>query len=225
MRLFTIIVILIIGSPSFGQSFSFPVLNDSGKTIKNFIPNNWFLKDSVSGDLNGDGISDLAMVIEYKDTIEEIRPDSVVNKGSPRILLVLFKNKISNFLHLVIQNNTFILRYGEGGMDPEPYGRLIVSKKILSIEYDFLRGSETYKFRYQHDDFYLIGMSSYGATGAGTFDGLEVNFLTMKIKETSGDVSSDHEKVKWRSFSLPHLMKLKDYKTRGIIDILPDISI
>src|SRR6266496_5256286 len=103
MRAFLIISSLITASSCFGQNFSFPVLKKEGKEIKELIPSNWFLKDSCMGDLNNDNKSDLAFVIEFKDTIEETRPDSSTNLGSPRILLVYFKNPETDGFDLFIQ--------------------------------------------------------------------------------------------------------------------------
>jgi hypothetical protein len=222
MRVITIIVFLVIGSSAFAQKFSYPIFNKSGKTIKDFIPSNWFLKDSTVGDLNGDKIPDLAMVVEYKDTIEEIRPDSTVNKASPRILLILFKNPHSSLYDLFLQNNSFIIRCGESGMDPEAYGKLSISKRVLFIEFDFIRGMSIYRFRYQKEDFYLIGATSNGVAG-GRFYGTDVNFLTKKAKLTTGEISGEHEKVEWRTILTQSLPKLEDLKMLFTIEVLHDI--
>ena len=158
MRVFLTITLLVNISLSFGQTFRFPISKKTGKNISELIPPNWFLKDSCVGDLNNDNIPDLALVIEYKDTIDEIRPDSSTNNGSPRILLVYFKNIRSGNFDQVIQNNTFIYRYGEGGMSREPYGKIDIKNKILIISYLFTRSHADYKFRYQQKDFYLIAI-------------------------------------------------------------------
>jgi hypothetical protein len=222
MRVITIIAFLLIGPSAFAQQFSYPTFNISGKAIKDFIPANWFLKDSTAGDLNGDKILDLAIVAEYKDTIDEIRPDSSVNKASPRILLILFKNPHSGLYDLFLQNNSFIIRYGESGMDPEAFGKLSISKGVLFIEFDFIRGMSIYRFRYQKGDFYLIGATSNGVSG-GRFYGTDVNFLTKKAKLTAGEISDHHEKVEWRTILTQSLTKLKDLKMLFTIEVLSDV--
>lgn len=222
MRVIIILVLLIICCPSFGQGFSYPVVNKTGKKLKDFIPLNWFLKDSTAGDLNGDNVSDLSFVIEFKDTIQEVRPDSTINRASPRTLLIAFKNNNTNTYDLVLQNNTFIIRSGESGMDPDTFWKLSISKRILVIDFYFIRGVGTYKFRYQKADFYLIGAISNGVAG-GEFTGLDINFLTKKAKRTTGDVAGEHEKIKWYNTSLLQLVKLKDFKMLFTIEVLPDI--
>jgi hypothetical protein len=210
-----------ISSIILGQTFSYPSINKIGQTINDFIPANWFLKDSCAGDLNGDNINDIAFVIELKDTIDEIRPDSSTNKASPRILLIAFKNKNSNLYGLVLQNNTLIIRSGESGMDPEAFGKLSISKKILNIEFDFIRGYSFYKFRFEKNDFYLIGAVSNGVSG-GEFNGLDVNFLTQKAKITTGAVSGEHQKIKWSKILTRTLTKLQEFKMLFTIEVLPD---
>src|SRR5262245_12424593 len=90
--LVVVVLALLLARTAFCQAFDYPSFNSPIKTIDEFLPSNWFLKDSASGDLNGDDLPDLAVVAEWKDTIEELRPDNTVNLGSPRILLIFFKN-------------------------------------------------------------------------------------------------------------------------------------
>jgi len=87
-----LVLILLLSPTTFSQAFDYPSFNKSIKTIDDLLPLNWFLKDSAAGDLNGDDIPDLVAVAEWKDTIEELRPDKTVNLGSPRVLLIFFKN-------------------------------------------------------------------------------------------------------------------------------------
>src|SRR4030095_5901566 len=89
MRVMAILIFLIIVMPSFGQTFSYPVFKDSGKVVQDFIPANWFLKTKATGDLNGDSIPDLALVIENKDRNKKIKPEGSIRNAGPRILLIL----------------------------------------------------------------------------------------------------------------------------------------
>jgi hypothetical protein len=193
------------------QNFSYPKIAIADQSLDGFIPKNWFLKDSAVGDLNNDSLSDIALVIEYKDTIQERRPDGEVNRGSPRILAVLLKDAKTGQYKLFLQNNTFIIRYGEGGMDPEAYGEVSISKGILKIFVSFLRGNATYKFRMQNGDLYLIGGSTGGVSG-GRYYGFDANFNTRRAKVEEGPIDADETKVKWVSLPKAPLKKLREMK-------------
>lgn len=60
----------------------------------------------------------------------------------------------------MVHQNQFILRAGEGGLLPDPYDGMEINHGVLRINFDFVRGFQTYKFRWQKGDFYLIGASS-----------------------------------------------------------------
>jgi hypothetical protein len=149
--------------------------------------------------------------MEYKDTLRELRPDSSINEGSPRILVVLLKNKITGLYNLRVQNNTFITRYGEGGMDPEAYEGLVISKGVLEIRFSFIRGWASYKFRMQNGDIYLIGGTSSGVSG-GVIQSLDVNFMTRKARIETGKIEDEKLKVKWITIPRVPLRKLRDIK-------------
>jgi hypothetical protein len=221
MRVFAILLLLIIGKSSSGQPFSYPVFKDPGKTVHDFIPANWLLKYSVGGDLNGDGIPDLALIAEYKNAITEIRPDSSRHKARPRVLLIMFKDSNSGFYHPVLQNNTYISRTGENGTDEESFKKLSISKKILSVEYEYPVGNSIYKFRYQNGDFYLIGANSFGSHNS-EFTEMDINFLTRKAKVTTGDPVSKN-KIEWHNVLISQPVKLKDLKMLYKLQVLPGI--
>ena len=217
-------ILFLFGNISLCQQFYYPVCNKSSAVADELIPENWNFKNSATGDLNGDNVPDLAMIIEYKDTIQEVRPDSSVNEGSPRILLLYFKNPKSGNYELALQNNTFIVRYNEGGMDPEPHCDLSITHKVLDVSFDFLRSPVEYKFRYQQNDFYLIGFNSVGVTGED-MEIWDMNFSTKKIKFEKGKISSDKRKYKWYNMPPDTKIKLKDLKMVFRLQIIPETSI
>lgn len=224
MRVLVVLVLLLSKHIALCQTFSYPSFNNSVKTINDLLPPNWFLKDSTEGDLNGDKISDLVVIAEFKDTIEEMRPDSSLNVGSPRILLILFKNSKTRNFDLILQHNTFIIRNGEGGMDPETYGKVSISKKVLNIFYTFFHGHAEYKFRYQQNDFYLIGATSGGVSG-GQIDFWDINFLTKKAKHEWGRISDEKLKVKWLTVPITKLRSLKELSMQFAWEVLPYVFI
>ncbi|RYE51312.1 MAG: hypothetical protein EOP48_18415 [Sphingobacteriales bacterium] len=211
MKQLLFILLLIYSIHLSAQDFAYPKIPLASQTLTGFIPKNWILKDSAAGDLNGDNCLDIALVIEYKDTIRERRPDGEVNTGSPRVLLVLFKDAKTGQYKLFLQNNTFIIRYGEGGMDPEAYGEVSISKGILEVFISFLRGNASYKFRFQNGDLHLIGGSSGGVSG-GRYYGFDANFSTRRAKIEEGPIDADKTKVKWVSLPKTPLKKLREMK-------------
>jgi hypothetical protein len=191
------------------QDYPYPTLPASALQLNDFVPEHWFIKDSTSGDLNGDAFNDIAIVIECKDTLPERRPDGEVNQGSPRILVVLIKNNKTNQYDLFLQNNTFIVRYGEGGMDPEAYGELKILKGVLQVLISFLRGTVSYKFRMQGGDLCLIGGTNSGVSG-GKYYSFDANFNTSKAKVEEYSLEEKQSKPSWIELPKTPLKKLRD---------------
>jgi hypothetical protein len=224
-KLFVGVFALLSANSAFCQAFDYPSFNKSIKTIDELLPSKWLLKDSAAGDLNGDNLADLVAVAEWKDTIEELRPDNTVNLGSPRILLIFFKNSKTGDYDLVLQHNTFIIRYGEGGMDPEVYGEVTIKKGMLDVVYRFFHGQAEYKFRYQQNDFYLIGAMNSGV-GGGQFNSWDINFLTKKAKHEWGDVILDKKlKSKWVNVPVQKLKKLEELTMPFAWEVMPYVFI
>ncbi|WP_181306487.1 hypothetical protein [Rufibacter sp. XAAS-G3-1] len=186
------------------------------------MPENWFVKDSAQGDLNGDKVADRALVLELKATINEVRPDSSVNLGSPRVLLILFKNPTSGGYELTLQNNSFILRHGEGGMEPEPYRKISIKNRVLEIVFEFVRSSATYKFRYQQNDFKLIGATS-GGTSGGQIESWDINFSTKKALHAWGGISDKNLKQEWKAVPTAKLRSLKEMLMPFQWEVLPNV--
>jgi len=223
-RLHSFIFLILTSLTSSAQSFVFPKFEKTVSSVGNLDPTRWHIKDSVSGDLNKDGRPDLAMVLEYADTVREMRLyDS--NTAHPRILLVLFRDSATGGYRPICQNNTFIIREGEGGMLDDPYGDLRIKNNILTVSIEFLHEAVEYKFRWQKGDIYLIGASDYGRNGAtGDTDGWEYNFSTNKAQHTWKKGGSAKEHVEWKTFQ-PRSIRLRDLRQYGAIQIFENASI
>ena len=118
--LITVFFSLWICSPSVGQQFHYPILPAVTHSIDGFKPQQWTVTDTAFGDLNKDGLEDMALVLEYKDTVMEVLPPGSIAKPSiPRILVIVFKLREGEY-SLAAQNNLFLLRSKE--MDPGDAG-------------------------------------------------------------------------------------------------------
>jgi len=219
-RLLTIIFFLTFGL-AFGQDFSYPIINNQGKDINSFIPNGWTLLDSTQGDLNKDNHNDLVLIIQYKDSVTIIKNEFDYNDTvltQPRILLILFHNQTENQYQLVEQSNSFILNHDNPNME-EPYQDISITNGVLKIDFQIFMNmggwgmsNNSYKFRYQDNQFVLIG-ADYNSVnrGLGETEDRSYNFLTKKVKVAMGTIESDIQKIVWRKIDIKELKTIKTF--------------
>jgi hypothetical protein len=174
-----------------------PVLPKIGHCIDDFVPKGWKLIDKVVGDLNKDGLPDMAGVIE------EIVSDADKEECSwcaHRILFIAF-NKGSGRYKLSIQNNDIILSHGDGGTWGDPFipipdqdkyqqgnnqkTGIFINRGTLVIKFyggTGYRWSHKYTFRYQNKDWYLIGYDHewYWIDDRKQYSKLSENYITRK---------------------------------------------
>jgi len=207
MKKLTIILFLLITLNSFSQSEA-KTLSSKSSSIENLIPKNWKILSTTNGDLNKDGISDVAFVIE-KTAKENI----IFNEGSlgrdainlnPRILGIYFKNK-NGKLTKKLESNSFIILQDSPTMDEPFNGVEILDNGVLKIDFKFWfsvgswsMSNHTYKFRFQNDKFQLIGYDSNERhRGTGKETDCSINFSTGKMNITEMTIDeNDVETIK-----------------------------
>lgn len=179
------------------QTFRFPKLLTQSGNMENFIPKNWKIIDSASGDLNKDKLVDVALIIEYKDSISESRAygkyeiELIKEIQQPRILVVLFKNKSGGY-KLAVQNNDFILRSEEGGKIGDPLKDLYIKDHKLTIAFE--GGSQwrwklNYAFEYQQKEWNLVTANNiYYNKDSGEMVDKRYDFEERIIKTTIGSI-------------------------------------
>lgn len=129
---------------------------DSGKTISDFIPQNYIFFDSACGDLNKDKINDVVIALKHKDedTFE-------MDEEPKRILLVMIRSK-SGFKVIGKSENALMCR-NCGGVFGDPFASIGIDKGVLYIHHyggSAWRWAEVRKFRMQHNGIFLIGATS-----------------------------------------------------------------
>jgi hypothetical protein len=189
----------------------------NNSTIDSLIPKGWRIFEGrrvqdvqAIGDLNKDGIDDVAIVIEGEKNKE--------NEAPTRALLIAFGKGINEYSLSIIANKA-ILKADQGGVFGDPLEGIAVDRGSVVIS--FYGGSNyrwyyKYRFRFQDNDWYLIGatLGDY-YTGTMTMDNAnekDYNLLTgdYVIRETDM-YDPSNSKTTSGNRGRTTLLKLKDF--------------
>lgn len=178
-------------------------LKESGADVKQIVPTGWETV-KATGDLNGDGVNDLALIATPNNKEKmKTRDDGYVYNFNQPVLAIYWGQKGGGY-KLYKQYDKVVPAREDEFVSITP--SLSITKKgalVIDLEYFLTAGSYTqptssYTFRYQNGDFYLIGKD---ATELERTTGKTVvtsdNYLTRKRCVTTGNISSKKAKDKW----------------------------
>ena len=167
-------------------------IDNLSNELLEFVPKNYSVLGSESGDLNLDGINDYILVLKKDD--EEIL-SNVVDNPERRPLLILLRNK-NNKLQLVKRNDNTVYCVDCGGMMGDPFTGITIKNGYFSVEH--YGGSAwrwtkiiTYKYSKQENEWFLYKDSSEG------FHASESEKVESKIRTTK-----DFGKIKFEDFDI-----------------------
>lgn len=202
---------------------TYPSLPKEGETAEAFVPKGWRLEKQQSGDLNKDGQDDLLLILRMDD-----RQNILKNEGlgqnpfdtNPRILAVAFSNGAGKTFTLELENHTLIARTEDPVMD-DPVGEsggVAIERGTLKVDlYSFASagswstGTTTFRFRHGKRGFELIGYdSSSTQRNSGEVEEVSINYLTGKVQISTGTISDDKLKDKWRKIPKKKLLLLEE---------------
>lgn len=128
----------------------------------NLAPDRYnYIVEEVFGDLNKDGSAD--KVVISQDTLSDKAPYK----------LQIFLRKSGGFEKAVVSTTKFIQpQFPYGREDHRSFsslGTIEINRGLLVITFDLIRGSFTYKFRFQNGNFELIGYSEVGVIAGGLY--------------------------------------------------------
>ncbi|SOD18328.1 hypothetical protein [Pedobacter xixiisoli] len=222
----SIISLIIITQFSFAQSDN-PLIKKTASKATDFVPKGWKLIAEAKGDLNKDGLEDVALVIENTN------PKNIINNSgklgdpelntNPRCLLVAFK-KPNGWYELFAKNTTFIPppNAEDAPCLLDPFGEngyMEIVKGLLKIHFQNFYSCGAweiynfeYIFRYQHQKFELIGYNKSSMhRSSGEQTNTTVNFSTLKMNYTSGSNAfkdSARPKTIWKNLKPKRLFEL-----------------
>lgn len=185
------------------------------------IPNGYVLFEKIFGDLNKDELEDCVLII--KDTDKSKIINHQYNREldrNRRGIIILFKD--NNGYTLASKNyHLFSSENEEGGVYFPPELSIEIIKNNLRINYSHGRyGYWYYTFRFNQNDFELIGYDSSSHTGPRVDSQLSINFLTNKKLELHNtnlnydENQEDKFEETWSKIKKKPLIKLSE-----IIDI------
>ena len=164
------------------------------------IPTGWTLLNPsgessslAEGDLNDDGLQDVAMVIEVQSTQVEF---------PKRALLIAFGNEDKTYT-LSTMAESAVLRKDQGGAWGDPFKSMVIDRGSVVLKHyggSNWRWYHSYRFRYQDNDWYLIGATE-GSYFTGTqtpenADEEDYNLLTgdyvIRKTDEEGNMTTSH---------------------------------
>lgn len=199
------------------NSLQAQVLAQQGTSIDDLVPNGW-LHQEAQGDLNKDGIVDLVMVAtpNFEENLK-IRDDGYVYNFNQPILAIYFGNAQGQFqlwkkYDNVIPADDNEFCHNDIGLEITNRNTLRISTQVWCSAGSYGTTTDTYTFRYQNGDFFLIG-TDHEETQRNTGECITTseNYLTWKRQVlTSNFTNTNPPKEKWTKLPKKPLEPLGD---------------
>lgn len=184
---------------------NYPVVAAEAVSGAGFVPKGWALESQAAGDLNGDGLPDLVLVMLDQDPHNVVSFDGGDSLDTnPRLLVVALAKKGGGYTR-ALQNHTLIERHEESNIDDPLQEPPTLSHGVFRVKLHFWAsagswsGSERqFTFRYEGGCFRLIGYD-YDHMMRDTQDTevISINYLSGKVKQVSGNDQTGKSHTKW----------------------------
>jgi hypothetical protein len=129
----------------------------SGKSVESFVPRDYRIHERHEADLNGDGLRDAVLVLEFDD--------DVLAYENPRPLVILFRQRDGGY-RLSARSDDVVYTASPGAHGDHFYGIEIRGRTVIVKDGGFSGGGaeggdQHQKFRYQNGGWYLIGVDDH----------------------------------------------------------------
>ncbi|MGB3739892.1 MAG: hypothetical protein WA948_11150 [Pontixanthobacter sp.] len=178
-----------------------------------FVPWGWKLFDKSDGDLNGDGRTDTAIVIQKNDpraVISNPSGSSVFRyDANPRVLLVVLQDHGGRYRRVAFSER--IIPDHDSSSIGDPYGEMRIEAEALHLDLRFFanRGSwessnREFQFRWDGEAMALIGFDIRNIRrNTGELRATSIDYRTGRRKHAQGSIQDDE--LQWRWTELPRV--------------------
>lgn len=180
-------------------SHSFHAKAVEAQDYSRWVPKGWRVDRAVTGDLDGDGAQDVALVLQQNDRHKRVRNEGMGAPQldlNPRRLLVLLRSP--DGLRKAAENSRFLPPENDAELpclaDPLEEGGVRIERGLLFIDLhqwvscgSWSVSHSSFTFRLENGRFRLIGLDGYEfMRNTGERSETSTNFLTGKKKVTTG---------------------------------------
>lgn len=198
----------------------FPSLPERAASAAGFVPAGWVAEKEVRGDLNGDGVADLLLVLRMADSKNIVSNEELGIEEldtNPQMLVVAFANPGKNDFSLAVADHQLIPRREQPNQEPAfedaaiVQGKLRVTLNLFMTMGGWYSSKTTYTFRHQDGCFRMIGYDSEALRrNTGETESVSINYLTRKAKVTRGTLESDKTRESWQALKSSRLYCLAE---------------
>ena len=190
-------------------------LKPQGVSVEDIVPAGWSHQEA-QGDLNKDGIPDL-VVVATPDDVENTttRSDGYVYNFNQPILAIYFGTAQGQFHQWkaydnVIPGDDSENCHNDVSLEITDRGVIRISIQLFCSAGSYGVSTDTYSYRYQNGDFFLIGMDKEEMQrNTGTITLVSENYLTWKRQTKMSNAFDDSAPTeKWTKITRKSLEKL-----------------
>jgi len=198
------------------------------------LPEGYLEFEKINGDLNGDNINDLVVIVKGTDTSKIVVNSfgTLVDRNRRGILVYLSK---ANEHHLVFENlRCFSSDQEDGGVYFAPELYIEINNLNLSISYSHGRyGMWSFKFQYSENDFKLTEFFSEESRGPITNNQTIINYLTSQkteitntnpYAEEEGDETFEEVIIKLTNQPTYKLSQVNDFREFFLVIQYPEMK-
>ena len=210
-------ILMLLALFSVLQTLSAQKLKETGRSIAELLPEGWTYTEAW-GDIYPDGRDDLALIVlpNNKDKIT-VRDDGYEYNFNQPLVAIYYMSEEGDLIqrevfdHLVPARETEYTSI-DSSISINKKGAIVIGLSYFSSAGSYGASNYSYVFRYQNDDFYLIGEeeeSHSRSTGEG--EKISINYLTHKQCHSTFNVFSDSNQKpteRWSKLPVTPLKKM-----------------
>ena len=175
---------------------TYPRLPQAAPSEAAIVPAGWKIVERDAGDLNGDGRGDLALLLKMDSkanllAIPDSSPPETLDTN-PFLLAIAFAEDAGGY-RLAASTHGFFARTEfaySGDIPPGEGDSMRIERGTLLLSNEYLRGHDSFRFRWEKGAFRLIGYETGGSSG-GCAETISINYLTGKVRWENTPIRKD----------------------------------